>query len=804
MRSKDADLLASMKIALDQLLSTVIENQFFEPNDLKIIEQRLSPILEAAESRSKGLLFKIGIVNKSLKTSIFDFLDTWDSFPQKISEHNRNLATIKSTQLHETINPVEGRDLDSQQLMSIAMDVDSRLVIAGAGTGKTTTIIGLVKDLLSNKNVDPGNILLLSFTNASASELKERVFSETSQRIDVSTFHRLGLKIIASVEGKVPKISNLDINQFASESINRLIKNPKYLKYLMEYIAYEHGYVKDDDSFESVSEYQRFIQENPLYSLKKEKVKSFGEADIANFLYINGIDYKYEDSYIVDTRDENHGQYNPDFHIIGTNIYIEYFGIDRQGNVANFIVPQNDYKNPKIEYNESMQWKRELHENNNTKLIELFSFNRSEGNLLEILEDHLIKYGVKFNPLSPEEVVKDTVENEKKLQSIASMMSTAICLIKGNGGSWDDSYPKPNSRKDRKSLRRVERILRPVYDDYQSALKENNEIDFEDMLNVATRCIRDGYPHPYRYVIVDEYQDISKSRFELLKTMRDSNHFKLFCVGDDWQSIYRFNGSNISYILDFEKYWGPSEICKIETTYRFSGEILDTSSNFVMKNPKQYRKTLIEKGYSDSKIIPILGKNATQTFHRLTSIIQHIPDTESILILGRYKHDIVILGDYGFTWKPDIGSNSFTVYMNDQYERKMKFMTVHGSKGLQADHVIILNNKRGPNGFPGHKNESLLISYLLGGDNSSYEEERRLFYVALTRARKMAYLPAVKGNESSFFMELFDFNYSGGYGPKLTCPKCGGTMLLRKGKYGSFYGCSNYMTNGCRYTMKPK
>lgn len=804
MRSKDAELLASLKVALDRLSSTIIEDQFFEPNDLKIIEQQLSPTIKTAESKSKGLLFKIGIVNKSLKSSIFEFLDTWDSFPQKISEHNRALAAKKSVILDETINPVEGRNLDSQQLTSIAMDVDSRLVIAGAGTGKTTTIIGLVKDLLSNQNVDPHNILLLSFTNASATELKERVFSETSRRIDVSTFHRLGLKIIASVEGKVPKISNMDINQFVTESIECLVNDPVYQKYLMEYIAYEHGSLKDDDSFESVSDYQRFIQENPLYTLRKENVKSFGESDIANFLFINGIDYRYEDSYIIDTRDEEHGQYYPDFHILGTDIYIEYFGIDRQGNVANFIDPKDYSNNAKLYYNESMEWKRNIHKDNNTKLIELFSFNRSEGNLLEILEDHLRQYGVEFNPISPKDVVKDTVENDKKMQFIASMMSTAICLMKGNGRTWEDSYPKPNSRKDGKSLRRIERILRPVYEQYQSVLKDNNEIDFEDMLGIATQCIKDGYLHPYKYVIVDEYQDISKSRFELLKAMRGSNHFKLFCVGDDWQSIYRFNGSNVSYILDFERYWGPSEICKIETTYRFSGEILDISSDFIMKNPKQYRKSLIGKGYNDSKVIPILGKDYCQTFNRLKSIIQRIPDSESILFLGRYKHDIVILGDYGFTWKPDIGSNSFTVRMNDHYEREMKFMTIHSSKGLQADHVILLNNRRGSSGFPSLKGESLLISYLLGDDNTSYEEERRLFYVALTRARRMAYLPAVRQNESSFFMELFDFNYSGGYGPKLTCPKCGGTMILRKGEYGRFYGCSNYLINGCRYTMKPR
>ena len=171
------------------------------------------------------------------------------------------------------------------------------------------------------------------------------------------------------------------------------------------------------------------------------------------------------------------------------------------------------------------------------------------------------------------------------LKSISLTFTTAILLIKGFGKPWEDVYPKSDSFRDRKPLKRMEAVLRPIYDAYQKKLEENGEIDFEDMLNMAAKCVCEKkFIHPYKYVIVDEYQDLSGSRYNLLKSLRRSKDYHLFCVGDDWQSIYRFNGCDVSYILDFEKYWGPSAICKIEKTYRFSGELLKKSSEFVCRN----------------------------------------------------------------------------------------------------------------------------------------------------------------------------------------------------------------------------
>ena len=802
MKEKDKTLLKEVNGWLGHTSSATSGSVFIEPTSVESIRNNIAKTAESAKKKSKGLFFRLGLVNKPFKNSIIEFLKRYETFPEDAHKHNVELAERLSEDVGRVINPVEGRDLDRQQLTSIAMDVNTRLVIAGAGTGKTTTIIGLVKELLLTGKAQPEEILLLSFTNASVNELKERILKETTKRIDTTTFHRLGLKIIASTKGKTPNVSHTDLNQFVTDELQRRAGDPQFAADLNSYIAFDFNSETDEYSFATNEDYVRYLRENPLITLNGEKVKSFGEADIANFLAINGISYIYEDAYPVDTSDDKHGHYHPDFHINDTNIYIEYFGTDRYGNVAQFMLDANP--NAAEDYKQSMEWKREIHRANNTELVELFAYNRSEGTLLEDLRDRLVELGVVMNPVPPTFLFDQMINTGRlKFSTIASSMVTSIILIKGYGKSWEEVYPTSNDRRTRQSLIRLEKVLRPIYEEYQNQLAMHDEIDFEDMLNMASDCINDGYIHPYKYVIVDEYQDISRSRFNLLKAMRLSKDYKLFCVGDDWQSIYRFNGSDVSYILDFEDYWGPSEICKIETTYRFSGELLEKSSEFIMRNPRQYKKDLVGKANTDCKIIRLSAKTESDAYRAVAEELDKIPINENVLFLGRYRHDIVKLEDIGLEWKPNLEDGSFKVTDPWRPDFKMTFMTIHGSKGLQASRVFILNNKTGSYGFPNVRDEPPLIPLLLNSQDNQLDEERRLFYVAMTRAKKRVYLVAVSNKESRFYREIVNsYNVQKHSNRPTTCPLCGGDMVLRKGKYGMFYGCSNFPKTGCKYTVK--
>ena len=782
------------------LMSSVLDvADFIDPVKLTDILQELKPLRGDAKSRSHNILYKMGIVNSELKDNLEAFSNKYDSFRNDATEHNKELLSRKSVEVGDLINPVEGRDLDRQQLSSIAFDIRSRLVIAGAGTGKTTTIIGLVKYLLKTGLAHPEEILLLSFTNASVNELKQRIIAETGERIDTNTFHRLGLKIIASADGKVPKISSADLNRFIKEEIERRRSDPRYLKALNEYLAYDYDSQKKESDFKSYSEYLRYLEENPLITLNGEKVKSFGEADIANFLAINGIPYEYEESYPIDTNDSQYGQYHPDFHLTGTNIYIEYFGTDRDGNVAKFMIDDNP--DASEEYRQGIEWKKQIHQANNTKLIDLYAYNRSEGELQSELENKLRKLKVQFNPDSPSDTLRKNLgQDDMKLNALVSMFTTIILLVKGHGKKWEETFPQGESRGERKQLKRLENVIKPLYDAYQKSLRDNEEIDFEDMLNLATYCIeKGGFTHSYKYVIVDEYQDLSLSRYNLLRALRESKDYKLFCVGDDWQSIYRFNGCDVSYILDFEKYWGPSGICKIETTYRFTGDLLKLSTEFICRNKRQYPKNLMGAGKENCSVNPILAPSPFEARKMLAHIVSTIPEGSSVLFLGRYNHDVRLLNSYGFTWKPDIADKtSILVKYDRRPDLTMRFMTIHGSKGLQANYVFTLNNKTGSFGFPSNRVESPVISMLLGGRDTQLDEERRLFYVAMTRANRALYLLSYEGHESQFYRELF-----GGPAFKRNeigyCPICGGSLVLRDGRYGAFYGCSNYHSRGCKF-----
>ena len=786
--------------AIDRIESSLSTQDFIEPGSENSFLKEFKQIRNDVERKTPKLTYAIGLVNKETKANMQRFSEVFDGYPENVRQHNQTLAESLAIEVGKRINPVEGRDLDEQQLTAIALDLRSRLVIAGAGTGKTTTTIGLVKDILLTGKASPEEILVLSFTNASVNELKQRILKETGTRVETTTFHRLGLKVIAEADGKVPHVTKTDLRKFVTEELTRLRSDRGYLKKLNSYLAFDYDSIRDENQFTSSSELVQYLKENPLVTLNGEKVKSFGEADIANCLAMHGVEYIYEDAYEHDTADSQFGQYHPDFHISGTNVYIEYFGIDRTGGVARFMTDENP--NAAEEYKAGMEWKRGIHNHYGTRLIELFAYDRSEGTLIDKLESEIDRLHLSGTPSTPEEIFDRSLKDDKwKFSSLASMMTTAILLIKGFGKPWDDVYPHPKDRGLKKQLSRLEEVIRPVYEAYQKVLSDNGEIDFEDMLNMAADRIRDGaYIHGYRYVIVDEYQDLSRSRFNLLKAMRRSKDYRLFCVGDDWQSIYRFNGCDVCYILDFERYWGPSAICKIESTYRFSGELLRMSSRFVSRNPRQYPKHLVGKAGKESRAVPIVEGAEYGLLKRIGEILDRIPMGKSVLFLGRYNHDVRLLSSAGFSWRPEISDNSDRISYTRRPDLEMRFMTIHSSKGLQADYVFSINNKTGRYGFPTKRDEPVLIPMLLGNNNKQMDEERRLFYVAMTRARDTAYILGIRGQLSDFFREMFPEMVGKMDAPPLVCPVCGGTLIVKKGKFGMFYGCTNYATRGCKFT----
>ena len=794
------ELIFRVDDALQEMQLIFSEPQtLIEPAKAVEWEKRAAELLKDIEAQNiqrfkKALRYKVLILKQT------ELNRSAQSFAQQTLHHNVKAAYL-------LIGDVEGRTLSQQQMACIVKEAHNHLVIAGAGTGKTTTVVGKIKYLLKTGKCLPKDILVLSFTNASASEMSQRIHAETGCLIAASTFHKLGLHIIAQTDGIVPKITQLNLRRFIKKQLLLNMQMEAYLRLLNSYLLYNRVAAKSEFEFKSLQEYEDYIKLNPPTTIHNETVKSYGEMDIANFLEENGIRYIYEQPYEIDTRTSEYGQYYPDFYLPEHNIYVEYFGINRKGEVPPYFKGSNG-RTAAESYRISMEWKRRTHSEHQTVMIECYAYEKLEGNLLDNLSDKLKAASVPLTPKAPKELwAQVSAENDSLLSGIAELFETVINLIKSSGYDMEALKRRISAAGENvQANNAVLTLLEPIYHAYCSYLSEHKEIDFHDMINLAAEYVRRGqYLNPYKYVIVDEYQDISRGRFRLLNSMRKSREFDLFCVGDDWQSIYRFAGSDLGLTLDFSQYWGETEVSKIETTYRFSQKLTEITGGFVMKNPVQIKKSI--RGQADAMGFPlgeISGYTDRYAFEFVAEKLKDLPKDSSVFFIGRYSLDAKLLSEYGtFSCQYNNVSGLVDVNYRKRPDLKMSFLTAHKSKGLQADYVFIINNKRSKMGFPSKIQDAPIVNLLLGNcDEYPYAEERRLFYVALTRARKKAVVVTVTGQESEFVSELKERYGCEINREKFECPVCGGYLLKKSGPYGEFWGCSNYRTNGCIYKRK--
>jgi DNA helicase IV len=744
----------------------------------------------------------------------------------------RELITYKSF-----FDNIEGRELDLQQRSAIVTDEDNHLVIAGAGSGKTTTIVGKVKYILDRYKIPPEEILLISFTKNSASALANRI---NVKGIEAKTFHKLGKDILVATERKQPSIfDEAQFRPLVEKLFKDLLKEPEYLIKVTEYFTNYLKPVKSQSEFKNQGDYIQYLKDQNFrcYKVKEirvqgkvtykmEVVKSIEECRIANFLLFNGLQYEYEFPYEVETVTEKHRQYKPDFTIIqnGKKVYLEHFGISRDGKVPNWFSGEGD-RTASEKYRDDMDWKRNIHKENTTTLIESYSYEMGEEILFHNLTTNLQNAGIVLEPKSSAEIwniISDAASDE--ITNFVTLIQTFITLMKSNNFSIQDIAQKNKNTsskylRDRNSL--FMEIIEPLYQGYEDHLAVRGEIDFSDMINKAAELISSNtYNRKISYLIIDEFQDISIGRYQLVKAIKAQNpSCKLFCVGDDWQSIYRFSGSDLALFKNFENYFGYSIRSRIETTYRFHDPLIKLSSDFILRNPNQTKKEL--KSYSrtkrtDYKIVYSESEKQDDTlalqniFNELARSIKDI-ENKVVLILGRYGFDIDRIknenADFQINKRDQIISYRVRVESENVSTPRTinaQFMTVHKSKGLEGDIVIMLNCNSGKLGFPSELSDDHVLDLLLSeADQFENGEERRLFYVAMTRGKEKVYLIADSAYKSKFIMELEVENEQS---PTNKCPKCrtSDVILMKSGKAKNgntykFYGCLNYIY-GCDYT----
>lgn len=773
------------------------------------------------------------------------FLSLYEGLDIILKERNERFVQTEMERTNELLSNVEGKSLDAQQRTAVIIDEDNQLVIAGAGSGKTTTIAGKVKYLTQRQNIDPQSILLISFTAESAEDMRDRIYKKMNIDVQVKTFHSLGLEIIAKVKNEKPSVfgDNKQMNRWKSKSsiltdilnsfVDELKKDKDYFKNYIEFLAYHLRPYKSMFEFKSDGEHNNYLSEQKLEGLKivenelnngtrytyRERLKSQEEVRIANFLFINGIEYEYEQKYEHKTANMYFGQYKPDFYLPEYNIYIEHFGIDENGNVPDWFNARAG-KTAKQAYNEGIEWKKGIHNEKGTVLIETFSWQQRKNILLSELELKLKDRGVVFKPLSNEEILKYMSENAKKeVDDFSQLILSFLNLFKSNSVNMSSLKNTAKNINDDRANRFLN-LFEPIFELYEQYLSEKEMIDFSDMITQSAEFVQTGeYKSTFDYIIIDEYQDVSKARFKLIKALLDQKpNTKLFCVGDDWQSIYRFAGSDIGLFTKFDQFYKSSSLdgyerathtSFIENTYRFSNQMIDLSSSFIMLNKNQIEKKLKSHIHSDDTPFTIFqysdplrqGKNIDNTLRNvlLDIGVKSKNDEVSVLLLGRYAHEQNnIESTLSRNKNFDKDKNPYDYSFSECPNLKIRFLTAHKSKGLQDDYVVITNCSSGTYGFPSEISDDPLLSLLLSeSDHFPNGEERRLFYVAMTRAKKHVYFLVNQEYQSKFIKEFGEIEQSVG----INCPQCDNGRLeerLNTEKNILFFGCNNY--HYCKFT----
>lgn len=786
---------------------------------------------------------------------------------------------------------VESNPLTLPQRRACIIDNDNNLLLAGAGTGKTSVMVGRTGYLLNSKQAQHRDILLLAYGRKAADEMNGRIINKLANgnkptdKISATTFHSLGLYIIAQVEGAKPSLSLFAEDEKAKTKwvqscFETLInEHAQYRRLIIEYFSRYYYVERNDFDFKSLGEYYQYLTDNDIRSLKGDKVKSFGELYIANWLFNHGIEYQYEANYAYDVSTVQCRQYRPDFFLPELNMYIEYYGIDENGDTATFI--------DKEKYHAAIAWKRDAHQHYQTRCLELSYAQHKQGRLISALEACFNAENIDVEQL-PDEAILDSLRESGRITLLANLFSQLVGLYKA--ACLDASLEKnviANSA-DPKQTAKALVLLKPILSRYQTHLTSYGEIDFEDMINKALSYVQAGkFESPWRYIMVDEFQDISEPRARLVKALRDNNKAcSVFAVGDDWQAIYRFSGADVTLTTGFADYFGATGAATnitnitsttntaninrasaasattassttqstLDTTFRFNNRIGKVATDFISKNPSQINKTIRSLQQVPAPAVSLLkrefgavksttaftaqaasvnaydaranGAKATAAENSntideiangavddvLAAISAKVPanqlsDDKKVTPISAY-----FLARFWF----QLPSKATLERLKVQYPLlTLESQSFHASKGKEADYVIILGLKKGAHGFPSQKATPALLDALLAkAEKYAYAEERRLFYVALTRAKHRVYIIADMSEASCFVKELVDEHAhdieldefgsaaSQNFIDEINCLVCEtGILKKRTGKYGAFYSCSHFPR--CEHKEKP-
>lgn len=712
----------------------------------------------------------------------------------RVEDFNRHFSESELISRRAFFDSIERTPLSDEQANAVICFENRVQVLAAAGSGKTSVMVAKAAYAVDRNLVKPERVLLLAFNRAAAKELQERIASRfaaagiPSEGVTSSTFHAFGLEVIGLATGKKPRLSQRleqgDDLALTMEIVDQLRDDSDEFRYSWDLyrLLFANASTRLDDY--SPDGYDKVTATTGYRTFSGILVKSEGERLIADYLYLNGVQFEYERSFVFDVADATHSQYHPDFYYPEIGVWHEHWAINQDGK------PPADFAG----YSQDMRWKQNIHAQFGTTLIETTWADVMFDDGLQRLQDKLTELGVNFE-WNPDRPSADSWTKPLKHEDLARLVRTFMTHVKSNAWSFEDIVRRLESEMSDLDGFRTRLFLtcyKPIHEEWERRLAEDNSVDFEDMLVKAAELLEeDSVDLPYELILVDEFQDSSQARARLVKGLLNAPGRCLLAVGDDWQSINRFAGADLSVMKQFSTWFGRSRQLALTNTYRCSQEICDVARNFVSRNPIQFEKsmrsmaippgrpvTVVLTDDESGAIVKILRRISSEALSGSTNI-----DTSASLnvkVLGRYgfQRDLLPTG----SWK---GLN-------------VTFMTVHGSKGLEADFVIVPGMSTGTYGFPSTVHDDPVLALAMPAPELfPHAEERRLFYVALTRARRGVFVLAPPSQPSPFVVEILtDRNViveSPDRRPVIVCSSCKkGTMVERHGPFDPFLGCTRF------------
>lgn len=662
--------------------------------------------------------------------------------------------------------------LNENQRAAVISEEKRLLVLAGAGSGKTKTLLQKLIYLIEEKNVRSSSILAITFTKNAANEMLDRLILTADEqgayleiltdknlspqekdseryfyskkyrwidRLHLKTFHGLCYGILRNfgvnefdnkfkIIGDTKSTEGRFVKYAAAETVfevlhKLLIQNCETPSYLLDFKRYLLDYLVD--YIHQVKTNRTTLPKEGKYytSLNGTRVRSKSEQYIADWLYRHNIRFVYEPE--VNFRDFD---FKPDFYIPEANLYLEH--------VSNRSYPSQ---------NKEQQFKIA-----NKLLVKTFESQTQSTALFNLALERIVKNRLPANyhyttALSFEEEFR---RYHKEVSDFLRQVIRVIDMVKVENSSVDDIFAK--ARQDpHERVSRFYELAVPLLHQYQAYCTQKSYLDFNDMI-LRTIALFRNYPEigakfreKYDYILVDEFQDVNNLQVELINLLL-TEHTQLFCVGDDWQSIYGFRGSNVDYIIHFQHYFQQAQLIKLNLNYRSTENIVGASNEVIKHNKFKVDKEVRSSKKSNRKIHIHAGKDEIDN---LTYALQKVQELQA---QGYHKEEILFLYRRSKMYLP----------YRDCFKKariEVSAKTIHAAKGLEARAVFIIGLTEGRGGFPDIWMDDRIYQIIKPSQHDRLmEEERRLFYVAITRAKDDLFLITEKGNESPFLDEIPD------------------------------------------------